>query len=286
MRRFLPVIALILIAPLVQELLGGSTPITLPISWIFFFPIYSAGALLIHELVRRSGRGWISILLLGAAYGIVEEGLALQSLFNPTLYHAADMGARIFGINGVYTEVVIGIHIVWSVAIPILLTDLLFPDRRNEPYLGYVGLVITAICYVLSVALLWLTTYAFIAKGYVAPQILHILAALVVLVLAIVALAVLPRKVPRLKLQIHAPSAWLVLLVSAIGGFAWQGLLLGLGRALPTFTHWPLVLVPMLTAPAVAAVIIWLVRRWSLVRDWNDLHLLALACGSLVPHAL
>ena len=80
--------------------------------------IYGPGVLLIRELVRRSGRGWASILLLGAAYGFIEEGLSLQSLFNPKLYNAADWGARIFGINGVYTETVIVIHAVWSAAIP------------------------------------------------------------------------------------------------------------------------------------------------------------------------
>src|SRR3954452_13751890 len=110
MRRFLPAMVLVVMAFLVAELLPGSAPITQPLLWPFLLLIYGPGALLIRELVRRCDRGWASILLLGAAYGFVEEGLALQSLFNPALYNAADWGARIFGINGVYAEAAIVIH--------------------------------------------------------------------------------------------------------------------------------------------------------------------------------
>jgi hypothetical protein len=43
--------------------------------------------------VRRTGRAWPSILLLDAACGMIEQGLALQGLFHPNLYHASDWGA-------------------------------------------------------------------------------------------------------------------------------------------------------------------------------------------------
>src|SRR5262249_28954565 len=156
----------------VAELLPGSAPITQPCIWPFLLLIYGPGALLIREAVRRCQGGWGSVLLLGAAYGLVEEGLALQSLFNPTLYGAADWGGRIFGINGVYAEAATTIHAVWSAAIPILLTDLLFPDRRDQPYLGRFGLVATGIWYILGVALLAVLTRTSIAPGYEAPPIL------------------------------------------------------------------------------------------------------------------
>ncbi|HLV99168.1 MAG TPA: hypothetical protein VKT82_10895 [Ktedonobacterales bacterium] len=68
MRRFLPVITLIVLAPLVAEVLPGSTRITMPALVLFDVLIYGPGALLIREVVRRRGRGWASILLLGAAY--------------------------------------------------------------------------------------------------------------------------------------------------------------------------------------------------------------------------
>jgi hypothetical protein len=167
MRRLLPPFVLVVVAFLVAELLPGSAPITQPGLWPFLLLIYGPGALLIREAVRRRKRGWASILLLGAAYGLVEEGLALQSLFNPALYHAADWGARFLGINGVYAEAAIIIHAVWSAAIPILLTDLLFPGRRDTPYLGRSGLILTGVWYILGVALLALL--ALLTRFSIAP---------------------------------------------------------------------------------------------------------------------
>lgn len=289
MRRLLPALVLIVIAPLVAELLSGSTPLGQPIVLAFlvpiYLPLYGAGVLLIRELVRRSGRGWPSILLLGAAYGFVEEGLVSQSLFNPTLYHAADWGARFLGVNGVFTESVIVVHAIWSAAIPILLTELLFPDRRTTPYLGRVGLVVTGIFYIIGVALLWLVARTSFAAGYEASPILLGLTMLVTVALVIVALVVLPRKVPRPRLQINAPHPWFVLLVIGISGFIWHFLADPDGVA-PMFARWPLVLLPMLGAVVILVGIAWLLRRWSQAQDWNDLHLLALASGAVICHTV
>lgn len=289
MHRLLPALVLVLMAPLVAELLAGSTPlgqpIVLAILLVVYLPLYGAGALLIRELVRRSGRGWASILLLGAAYGFIEEGFVSQSLFNPTLYHAAHWGARILGINGVYTEWVIVVHAVWSAAIPILLTELLFPGRRTTPYLGRFGLIGTSIVYVLGVALLWLVARNSFAAGYEASPILPGLALLAALVLVVIALSVLPRKAPRPGLQVNAPHPWVVFLVIGISGFIWH-VSLFLWAIQPLFSGWPLVLVPMVSALAIAVGVAWLVRRWSQARDWNDLHLLALASGAVICHTL
>ena len=46
--------------------------------------LYGCGALLIREVTRRTGRGWPTILLLGAAYGVIEAGLVDQAMFNPS----------------------------------------------------------------------------------------------------------------------------------------------------------------------------------------------------------
>lgn len=289
MRRRLPVFVLVFMAPLVAELLAGSTPLGQPLVLAFllpiYLPLYGAGALLIRELVRRSGRGWASILLLGAAYGLIEEGFASQSLFNPKLYHAADWGARILGINGAFTESVLIVHAVWSAAMPILLTELMFPSQRATPYLGRVGLVVTSICYVLGVALLWLIARVSFAAGYEAPPLLPGLALLVALVLAVVALAVLPRKLPRPKLRINAPHPWTVFLVISISGLIWQASWF-LWSIQPLFSAWPLVLVPTLGTLLIAGGVSWLVDRWSQAQDWKHLHLLALASGAVICHIL
>jgi len=111
MRKHLPALSLVLIAPLVAEVLPGSAPITHPRVLPCIVLIYGPGALLIRDVVRVRSLGCTSILLLGAAYGILEEGIALQSLFNPSLYNAASWG-RIGSVNIVYAEAVIPIHAI------------------------------------------------------------------------------------------------------------------------------------------------------------------------------
>ena len=82
-----PVLLLLVIAPLVAEfLLGDVTLASLP-ALVLFIPLYGGGAVLIREVVRRGGGGWPAIVVFAAAYGVVEEGLATQSLFNPDYAH-------------------------------------------------------------------------------------------------------------------------------------------------------------------------------------------------------
>ena len=73
-----------MLAPLVGEFLLGN----LRIDHLFVLPLfallYGAGALLIRETVRRTGRGWPAIVLLAAAYALLEEGLVDQLLWNPS----------------------------------------------------------------------------------------------------------------------------------------------------------------------------------------------------------
>jgi hypothetical protein len=85
MKRVSPSLLLLLLAPAIGELLSGSSP---PLE--FFFPpslillalMYGCGALVCREMVVRWGKGWLSLLLLGIAYGIYEEGIVLRSFFN------------------------------------------------------------------------------------------------------------------------------------------------------------------------------------------------------------
>lgn len=74
---------LFFLAPLIAEFLLGNLPVNMLPALVLLAPLYGGGALVIRESVRRTGRGWPSILLLGLAYAIVEEAFATQSLFNP-----------------------------------------------------------------------------------------------------------------------------------------------------------------------------------------------------------
>ena len=86
-----PVIALLALTPGIPEYLSSSSPLNA----VIFNPpqfafqllanlgLYGSGALLIHDARIRWKKGWASVLLLGSAYGILEEGVALSTLFDP-----------------------------------------------------------------------------------------------------------------------------------------------------------------------------------------------------------
>ena len=136
MRRYVPALVLLLLSPLMGEIFLGATTASrlagaLPL--IFF---YGGGAILIREFARRKGTGWGPIVILALAYGIVEEGLATQSMFNPELFKAGLIGGRALGVNWVWSEWTVGYHVVYSIAVPILLAEMLFPSRSDLPWLG------------------------------------------------------------------------------------------------------------------------------------------------------
>jgi len=75
--------ALFLLAPLVGEYLLGNQPVS-ALPWLLLLaPMYGGGALLVRETARRTGRGWAAMVLLGAAYALIEEGPIDQMLWNP-----------------------------------------------------------------------------------------------------------------------------------------------------------------------------------------------------------
>lgn len=151
---------------MVGELLSGSSP---PASFfnpfgLFFLPgLYGSGGVIIREAVRRWGKGWPSILLLGAAYGILEEGVMVKSFFDP---HWPDLGmlgvyGRWMGVNWVWAEWLTIYHAIYSITIPILLIELLFPSFRHSNYLGKKGLAffIGLIAFVFTFGHIYLTPY-------------------------------------------------------------------------------------------------------------------------------
>jgi hypothetical protein len=285
MRRYAPVLVLFVLSPLVAEVLFGATTLSrigglLPTSLL-----YGGGAVLIRELARRRGDGWGRIALLGAAYAIVEEGLAIQSMFNPNLFNAGILGGRALGVNWVWSEWAIGYHVVWSILIPILLAELLFPTRRAEPWLGRAGVAGAGIVYVLGALAIGAIFHFVITPDFRIPIVPNVAAAL--LAAGLVALALgwpaAPSVPPTPAVMRDAPSPWLVGLVVAVAALAWF-VLLGLPQVL---RDGALVLAPMLAELTLVAGVVALLRRWSAPgRRWTDLHWLALACGLMLVSML
>jgi len=158
-----PVVALLLFAPSIPELLTGSTPITelvySPIYFAFAFAgivgLYGGGALLIREFTAYFHKGWASVLLLGAAYGIGEEGFAVHTFFetsgNP-VGHFATYG-HAFGVDWLWAFSLSIFHATYSIALPILLVGLFYPATRDLRWLDRGGVALTAVVYLFVVGL-------------------------------------------------------------------------------------------------------------------------------------
>jgi hypothetical protein len=155
----IPALGLALLAPLVAEYLLGNIPPTQLPAVVFLIPLYGGGAVLIREVTRRTGRGWPTVLLLGAAYGLFQAGLVDQSLFNASFLDGFDLQAPAhvpwLGVSAYYALGFVGGHAVWSIGVPIVLVESLVPGRRTTPWLGRVGLMVTAVGFLLGCALIY-----------------------------------------------------------------------------------------------------------------------------------
>ena len=156
--RVPPALVLLLLAPAVGELLSGSAPpreYFSPLSFALLTALYGCGALLVREAKIRWGKGVGSLLLLGASYGVVEEGVMTASWFNPAWPDLGALGVfgRWLGVNWVWAVELSIYHAVVSVAVPILLVELAYPGRRGESWLGGWWLRVVALTFSLDVIL-------------------------------------------------------------------------------------------------------------------------------------
>lgn len=164
LRRLVPAIGLIFLSPWVGEFLLGSSPIQyLPAALVLLVPLYGGGALLIREIARRFGRGYPTMVLLGAAYGVIEAGLLDQSMFNPDFLELendpdSNAGSFFISVNNA-AGYVVG-HAIWSITIPIAMIELMAPQRGAAPWLGRAGLAATTGLYLIGCAIVFSFIYA------------------------------------------------------------------------------------------------------------------------------
>lgn len=174
-----PALALLFLAPAIAELLAGAAPpaeFFHPIGFILLVILYGGGAILARELMHRWNKGWVSLLVLGAAYGIAEEALACKSFFDP---HWKDLGSlaefgRWGGVNWVWSLGLTIYHAVFSICIPVLLVYLIFPETRNKKWLHG--------RHFFKLSVLWILDgiFLFIFISQYRPPLFHLLVAAVV----------------------------------------------------------------------------------------------------------
>jgi hypothetical protein len=269
-----PALVLFLLSPIVGELLSGSSPpieFFNPVAFLFMAGLYGSGAVIIRELSLRWGKGWVSILLMGAAYGIIEEGLEVKSFFDPGWIDIGALGSygRFLGVNWVWTVQLTAFHMVFSIAIPILLVTLWFSDDSGRSWVSDRTLKLLGAILALDVIVgfIWLTPYRPPFWPYVAA------------ITAVIALFIVAYLIPR-----HPFPAR-----EAVCARPRRFFLIGLGSASMLFiVAWSS---PGWGVPAVLPVLLMLslgllsfiaLLGWSgNGQAWGPKHQLALAAGAL-----
>jgi hypothetical protein len=277
-RRVLPAIGLFLLAPLVGEFLLGDLPITAFTGLVILAPMYGGGTLLIREVCRRAGWGWPSMLALALAYGVLEEGITTQTLFNPgwTGHHLHAYGnIPALGMGGPWTVFVLSLHMLWSTTIPIMFVELLTPGRRRTPWLGRIGLAATSVIFVAGAVVLTVGGYSQSDFRASVAQYAGCVVAMAVLILLAVFLG--RSRGPATRREGRVPSAWLL----GAAAFAVSSVELGiwyLGKdVVPAWLYVALVVLTYAT-------VLPLARYWTRFRAWNARHELALASGALLTY--
>jgi len=178
-------ITLAILSPIIAELLSGSSPpaeFFNPIGFLSLVGFYGCGAILIREAKARWNKNTASLLLLGAAYGVWEEGISVKSFFDPNWVDLGILGSygRWLGVNWIWAYSLTIYHAVFSITIPVLLTEqIIFPEISEEKWLGRKGLSIALFSFLFVSWLLntFLTTYQ--------PSIYHYLLCIAIILILI-----------------------------------------------------------------------------------------------------
>ncbi|HEU5079115.1 MAG TPA: hypothetical protein VFT72_07870 [Opitutaceae bacterium] len=271
-RRVAPAFVLFFMSPFVAEFLLGNISISAMAGILFMGPLYGGGAILIREFARRHGRGWPTIVLLALAYGLVEEGIVIQTLFNPNYlgFHLlAEAYVPSLGIGGWWTPFVLTLHTVWSISVPIAVTEALFAERRKTPWLGKIGLGVATLLFLAGAFMIHFGTHhqdPFVAS----PMQLIGVAVLVVLFVA----AAFRWKKNALLRTGFAPKPVLVGVLTFALGLAFMS-------AHAAIHGWAIVAVyGVLFVLGIA-----LLGAWSSRANWTPLHTLAAAGGAMMTYA-
>ena len=137
-----PILLLLFLSPGIPEYLSSSSPFNAlvlnPGQFAFQLALnlglYGPGVILVREAKIRWKKGWASVLILGAAYGILEEGIALSTLYNSLAGPVGKLGfyGHYLGVNWVWLFGLLPFHALYSISLPILLLGLALPETNGK----------------------------------------------------------------------------------------------------------------------------------------------------------
>ena len=89
-----------MLAPLVGEVLSGSTRLSFLFVFVPEMMVWGCGGLIAREAVRRWRGGWTSLLLLGIALAVAEEIVIQQTSLAPLPWPSPGASyGRLWGVN-------------------------------------------------------------------------------------------------------------------------------------------------------------------------------------------
>jgi hypothetical protein len=138
-QRWKSVLLLIVLAPVLAEVISGGTPITqMFLPWILVFYVvflYGFQVLVIREVAVRGRLGLLGLWCLGTVYGLYNEGLRAQTLFYPLHSPIAAFSGYglVADVRIPFTIWITFWHGLFSVVIPVLVVEYLFPAQAARP---------------------------------------------------------------------------------------------------------------------------------------------------------
>jgi hypothetical protein len=267
-----PIWTLVFLAPVIAEVLSGSTRTSILFVLIPEMMVWGVGALFCRELVRRWRAGGASLLLLGLALSIAEEFIIQQTSIAPMPFPGvhADYG-RMWGINLIWLVAMLGFESVWVVVIPVQVTELVFPSRREMPWLRPRGLIVSSVIFLIGSRIAWYgwTQQARPRLGAAPyhPPSAYIAGGLAA-ILALISLAYLLRNVGRPVAAGRTVPPWFAGLTAFVMGAAWFEMigLSFLPHPVQPFTK------ALALGIAWALLAFLLFTWWATRRAWSDIH--------------
>ena len=205
-----PAAVLLVLTPAISvELMTGNTSLAqfvFPPTFILLNVIYGGALLLIRETVARRHKGFATVLVLAAGYGMVNEAICTKGFFDPKFYAVVADGlegfGRYFGINVAWAVSISIIHAVYSIIVPYLIISMIFPG--SNPWIG--NRAYAALCVVLIAACIFAFHFIGLPPDHYhydeGPGPLLLILALMAS-LVIIALGMRPVQVPKWDVHLH-----------------------------------------------------------------------------------
>ncbi|WP_052265393.1 hypothetical protein [Ruegeria sp. ANG-R] len=281
LQRFAPALLLLIISPLIAEFLLGDFNVRQFAYLGIFIPLYGALALFVRELVRRSGRGWVSMLVMALVCGLIYEGLVNQTLFNPH-FAGADLlkygYVEALGTSFNYAAFILTLHTVWSISTPIAIAEGFAGERAREPWLNRPLLAGTGLLALLGLAG---TTASTIERyKFVSSPLQYGSVVVLILILTFLAFRIVrkPGFAEPSNTDDHGSKTWMVIVFA----FALSSAFMIWFHYAPD--HKINSSIGLAVFLGIDVIALFFLSFWSRQASWNATHIVAAATGAVLTY--